>query len=174
MSVSSIQREFCFSLGSNLGDRLAYLTTGRDSLRDMLGVAEIEQSSVYESEPVGVSAEYADITFLNAIVIARCDFDAHRCLQICMEIESRSLRDRTLGANAPRTLDIDIIYASELQMDSAELQIPHPRWKERAFVLRPLAELRPDLVLPRQTDSISKILDDCLQNARLRQLTREW
>ncbi len=174
MSKLCIQREFCFSLGSNLGDRLAYLTAGRDGLRDMLRVERIEQSSVYETAPVGVSPEYTGLAFLNAIVIADCSSEAQRCLEICMAIESRSLRDRSLGVNSPRTLDIDIICAGDLELDSADLQIPHPRWSERAFVLRPLAELRPDLVLPGQTDSVSKLLDDLGQNGRVRPLTREW
>lgn len=153
---------------------MAYLAAGRDGLCEMLGATDVEHSSVYETEPLGVSTEYADLAFLNAIVIARCDLDARVCLEICMEIESRSRRDRSLGANSPRTLDIDIICAGDLLVDSPDLQIPHPRWRQRAFVLCPLAELRPDLVLPGESDSVSKILDDCGQNGKLIPLIREW
>lgn len=165
--------EFGFSFGSNLGDRLANLSAGKAAVLALPGVRWIAQSFVYETEPVGVSPLYQKLKYLNAILIVECDMDPLLCRDRLKAIEAA--RGRPLGGerNAPRPLDIDIIYAGDLHWTTGELIIPHARWREREFVVRPLADVRPNLVLPGETQTIQKICDT-MTNQGVLFWTREW
>jgi 2-amino-4-hydroxy-6-hydroxymethyldihydropteridine diphosphokinase len=118
------------SLGSNLGDRRALLRDAVDSLPDV-----VEVSPVYETAPV----------FLNLVVRLDTELTPNQLLGVCHRIESSAERVRDVRWG-PRTLDIDIIWMDGVTMDEERLTIPHPRWKERRFVLAPLRDLAPDLV----------------------------
>lgn len=125
------------SLGSNLGDRRALLRDAVDSLPDVVAV-----SPVYETAPVGGPDQD---NFLNLVVQLETSLDPHQLLGVCHRIESSAERVREVRWG-PRTLDIDIIWMDGVSMDEERLTIPHPRWKERRFVLAPLRDLAPDLV----------------------------
>jgi 2-amino-4-hydroxy-6-hydroxymethyldihydropteridine diphosphokinase len=129
------------SLGSNLGDRRALLRDAVDSLPDVVAV-----SPVYETAPVGGPEQD---NFLNLVVQLDTDLTPTQLLGVCHRIESSAERVRTIRWG-PRTLDIDIIWMDGVDMDDARLTIPHPRWKERRFVLAPLRDLAPDLVSERE------------------------
>lgn len=166
--------EYGFSLGSNMGDRLANLIRARNGLRTLLGADALEQSSVYETEPIGVAGCERHLAFLNAVVICRTERDPRQCLCICRSLEEQAGRVRGAQSNAPRPLDIDIIYADNLVIAEADLIIPHPRWSTRRFVLRPLSELRPELMPPGASDSISKLLDDLGENGKVELFAENW
>jgi 2-amino-4-hydroxy-6-hydroxymethyldihydropteridine diphosphokinase len=125
------------SLGSNLGDRRALLRDAVDSLPDV-----VEVSPVYETAPVGGPEQD---NFLNLVVRLDTELTPHQLLGVCHRIESSAERVRDVRWG-PRTLDIDIIWMDGVTMDEERLTIPHPRWKERRFVLAPLRDLAPDLV----------------------------
>lgn len=125
------------SLGSNLGDRRALLRDAVDSLPDVVAV-----SPVYETAPVGGPEQD---NFLNLVVQLETALSPHQLLGVCHRIESSAERVREVRWG-PRTLDIDIIWMDGVTMDEERLTIPHPRWKERRFVLAPLRDLAPDLV----------------------------
>lgn len=125
------------SLGSNLGDRRALLRDAVDSLPDVVAV-----SPVYETAPVGGPEQD---NFLNLVVQLETSLSPHQLLGVCHRIESSAERVREVRWG-PRTLDIDIIWMDGVTMDEERLTIPHPRWKERRFVLAPLRDLAPDLV----------------------------
>ncbi len=129
------------SLGSNLGDRRALLHDAVDSLPDVVAV-----SPVYETAPVGGPEQD---NFLNLVVQLDTDLTPVQLLGVCHRIESSAERVRDVRWG-PRTLDIDIIWMDGVEMDDARLTIPHPRWKERRFVLAPLRDLAPDLVSERE------------------------
>ena len=131
-------------VGSNLGDRRAHLRDAVDSLPGVVAV-----SSVYETDPVGGPANQD--AYLNLVVELDCDLDPTNLLSVCHRIESAAhrVRDERWG---PRTLDLDIIWMEGVTMDEPRLTIPHPRWKERKFVLAPLRELAPDLVTAHDVD----------------------
>ena len=129
------------SLGSNLGDRRALLRDAVDSLPDVVAV-----SPVYETAPVGGPEQD---NFLNLVVQLDTDLTPTQLLGVCHRIESSAERVRDVRWG-PRTLDIDIIWMDGVQMDDERLTIPHPRWKERRFVLAPLRDLAPDLVSERE------------------------
>ncbi|MEX0768641.1 MAG: 2-amino-4-hydroxy-6-hydroxymethyldihydropteridine diphosphokinase [Microthrixaceae bacterium] len=125
------------SLGSNLGDRRAYLKSALDSLPDL-----VAHSQLYETDPVGGPEQGA---YLNLVAELHTALSPEQLLGICHRVESASDRVRDVRWGA-RTLDIDILWMDGVELDSPRLTIPHPRWKERRFVLAPLRELAPDLV----------------------------
>lgn len=129
------------SLGSNMGDRRALLREAVDSLPDVVAV-----SPVYETAPVGGPVQD---NFLNLVVEMSTDLTPHRLLGLCHRIESSAERKRDVRWG-PRTLDIDIIWMDGVEMQGDRLTIPHPRWKQRRFVLAPLRDLAPDLVSERE------------------------
>lgn len=122
-----------------------------------------QQSSLYRTEPVG----YADQPlFLNAVVALETDLDARQLLNKLLEIEKGFGRDRSAGIpNGPRTLDLDILLWNGLQVNEPGLELPHPRMAERAFVLVPLAEIAPHLLLPGSAKNIAELLQT-LQTTR--------
>lgn len=122
-----------------------------------------QQSSLYRTEPVG----YADQPlFLNAVVALETDLDARQLLNKLLEIEKEFGRDRSAGIpNGPRTLDLDILLWNGLQVNEPGLELPHPRMAERAFVLVPLAEIAPHLLLPGSAKNIAELLQT-LQTTR--------
>lgn len=136
------------ALGSNLGDRRAHLEYAIDALR--LDLDNISVSSFRETAPVGVGPEHG--VFLNAAIVGETRLSARTLLERLLEIEEERGRTRPYPM-APRTLDADLIVYGEQVIKEDGLSVPHPRFRERAFVLGPLAEIAPDMVDPvtRQT-----------------------
>lgn len=166
--------EYAFSIGSNMGDRVGGLIAARDGLRVALKATHVEQSPIYATEPIDVSARDRRHVFLNAVLILDADIDPHRCLDVCRRIERRAGRVSTEKVNAPRPLDIDIVYAGETVIGETDLTVPHPRWSRRRFVLRPLAELRPDKLLPLASNTVSNLLDELDENAKVEVFREHW
>ncbi|NLC55971.1 MAG: 2-amino-4-hydroxy-6-hydroxymethyldihydropteridine diphosphokinase [Armatimonadetes bacterium] len=131
------------SLGSNLGDRLGHLSEAVRQLRER-GVTPRRASSVYETAPVGRTEQPA---FLNAVIEVETDLEPLALLAQTQAVENALGRRRVLRWG-PRTLDIDILLYDDCRIDLPELQVPHPRMHERRFVLLPLVELQPDVVIP--------------------------
>jgi 2-amino-4-hydroxy-6-hydroxymethyldihydropteridine diphosphokinase len=129
-------------LGSNLGDRLGHLQLAVDALaaRDDVGVVSV--SGVYETAPVG-GPEQDD--YLNAVVAVETDLSPRDLLEVAQAIERQAGRVRTVRWG-PRTLDVDVLLVGDVHVDEPDLQVPHPRLHERAFVLVPLRDVAPDLV----------------------------
>jgi len=121
------------ALGSNLGDRVAYLRFGLDSLSNV-----IAQSQVFETDPVGGPDNQGP--YLNMVAIVDTDLDPFALLRRLLQIEADAHRIR-VERWGPRTLDLDILFYDDYSLTSEELTIPHPRFSERRFVLEPLAEV---------------------------------
>ncbi|KYD10060.1 2-amino-4-hydroxy-6-hydroxymethyldihydropteridine pyrophosphokinase [Caldibacillus debilis] len=132
------------SLGSNMDDRLDYLRRALAKLRDAGKIRLTKISSVYETDPVGYTEQGK---FLNLAVKLETEWSPFDLLDICQRIEQQLGRKRIIRWG-PRTVDLDILLYNREQIDSERLTIPHPRMLERAFVLVPLAEIDPDLVIP--------------------------
>lgn len=131
-------------LGSNLGDRRANLRRALELLVER-GALRLERtSSVYETEPVGPVKQEK---FLNAVVSGETGLSPLDLLDACREVEDSIGRRRSVHWG-PRTIDLDILLYDDETVDLEELRVPHPRLGERAFVLVPLAEIAPDLILP--------------------------
>ncbi len=130
------------ALGSNLGDRLAYLQRAVDAMADVPGVRVVSVSHVYETAPVGGPPQDA---YLNAVVAIDTDLDPPALLTLAQGVERDAHRVRA-ERWGPRTLDVDILVYADLRIDTPELVVPHPRIWERGFVLAPLRDVAPDLV----------------------------
>lgn len=150
--------EIGLSLGSNKGDRLSCLQSAIDRIRKLDRVSLLEQSVVYETEPVGVPCGNGNDKFLNCVVLIKTEMAPDRLLEQLQSIEIDMGRPADHVPGSPRTLDIDIIYSGTVALDTPDLTIPHPRWQERRFVVEPLAELRPGLVLPGTDKPVKDIL----------------
>jgi len=145
------------ALGSNLGDRLANLAAGREAVLRLPGVfAPVLQSRVYETEPVGTGPDAGP--FLNAVMEVGFTGDPPALLGALRSIESTLGRPTRHPRNAPRTLDLDILYAGDLVLDSELLILPHPRMHLRRFVLEPLNDIRPELCLPGHSQTVAELL----------------
>jgi 2-amino-4-hydroxy-6-hydroxymethyldihydropteridine diphosphokinase len=144
LSESPTVRAF-LGLGSNLGDRWAHLRRAVDQLRAGSAVPVTAVSPVYETEPIGGPEEQG--SYLNLVVelAVAATVDPYRVLEECRRLEAAAGRVRTVRWG-PRTLDADVIWIDGIFLADPELTIPHPRWRERRFVLVPLADLAPDLV----------------------------
>lgn len=165
-----------FSLGSNLGDRLGFLRQAVRSLAAVPGVRLVAQSPVYETEPVGVKPEHRHLSYLNAVVVMESGYAAVQWLERIKEIEQALGRVRGADRYAPRTLDIDLIYHGTDMLDSQALVVPHPRWATRRFVVQPLADVRPDLILPGAPQSVRAVRDALsrVPGESVRLFAREW
>lgn len=139
-TVPRVPRRVFLSLGSNLGDRRAFLSDAVGGLGDWVQAV----SPVYETDPVGGPDQ---TRFLNIVVELRTDVSPRELLAVCHRLESAAERVR-MERWGPRTLDVDIVWIDGETVDEPDLQIPHPRMNERRFVLAPLADLDPDLVDP--------------------------
>ena len=131
-------------LGSNLDDPRSQVTRAIAELGAIAETRLVKQSSLYRTEPVGYAAQP---DFINAVAEVDTALDAPRLLGELHAIEARHRRVRSF-ANAPRTLDLDLLLFGSEKIDTAPLVVPHPRMHERAFVLEPLLEIAPDAVIP--------------------------
>ena len=132
-------------LGSNLGDRWSHLRRAVDQLRAGNRAPVTAVSHVYETSPVG--GPEGQGPYLNVVVELAVSpgADPYRLLEECRRLEAAAGRVRAVRWG-PRTLDADVLWIDGVALDDPELTVPHPRWRERRFVLAPLAELAPDLV----------------------------
>jgi len=142
------------ALGSNLGDRHAYLDSAISQLSAFLSGLRV--SSRHDTTPVGVPDDQPP--YLNAAAVGRAHADPHALLAGLQSIEAAAGRTRAY-ANAPRTLDLDLILFGDLRIEEPHLVIPHPRFRERVFVLQPLAEIAPDLIDPVTGLTVTALLE---------------
>jgi 2-amino-4-hydroxy-6-hydroxymethyldihydropteridine diphosphokinase len=147
------------ALGSNLSDRHAELDAGISFLRSLALLGQIRESPRLETEPVDCPP--GSPPFLNAAAEIEIDPEAlpPRELMQRLQIFERSRgRPAQREVNAPRPLDLDILYYGAFVLNEPDLMIPHPRATQRRFVLEPLAHLRPALILPGQTETVTELL----------------
>lgn len=138
-------------LGSNLGDREENLDHALALLAGKVSLEDV--SSIYETEPVGYEAQPL---FLNLVCRISTVISPEELLLLAKEIEVGMGRVAVF-ANAPRPIDVDILVYGNVIMEAQELTIPHPRLQDRAFVLIPLAEIAPNLVVPGLQKSIARL-----------------
>lgn len=140
------------SLGSNLGDRRANLIDAISQLRQKVIIEQL--SSIYETEAAYVTDQPH---FYNMVLCGRTQLAPAELLRFLKVIERRMGRERTIRYG-PRPIDLDILIYDSLQLDMPDLTIPHPRLTERAFVLTPLAEIAPDLLIPGQSKPVEQLV----------------
>ena len=161
------------ALGSNLGDRLANLRAARNAILALPNVKPpVLSSAIHETEPVG--CEPGAKKFLNAVVEFDYEGDPASLLEQLIRIEEGFGRSRDHPRNVSRTIDIDLLYCGSRNIESERLQLPHPRMHLRKFVLEPLADIRPTLILPGQTKTVRELLAELEESGDVARFTDDW
>ena len=161
------------ALGSNLGDRLENLCAARSAILGLSNVKPpILSSAIYETEPVDCEAG-AD-KFLNAVVEFEYKGDPATLLEQLVRIEEALGRARNHPENVSRTIDIDLLYCGDRNVEDKRLQLPHPRMHLRKFVLQPLTDIRPNLVLLGQGKTVGELLADLEESGEVVRFGDAW
>ncbi|WP_395740711.1 2-amino-4-hydroxy-6-hydroxymethyldihydropteridine diphosphokinase [Prosthecobacter sp.] len=148
---------FGIALGSNLGDRAANVRRGIEMLMGRVpGIRMNASAKVYETEPVGCAP--GTQAFLNTVIEVAAECRPEELHAHLKAVEQALGRPEQRERNSPRTLDLDLLYADDVVSDDPVLTLPHPRMHLRRFVLEPLADIRPELVLPGQRETVADLL----------------
>jgi 2-amino-4-hydroxy-6-hydroxymethyldihydropteridine diphosphokinase len=148
-------KESVLSLGSNIGNRMQFLTQAKKAIQKKAGVI-LKESNIYETEPWGVKNQ--DF-YLNQIISLQTKLSPESLLSILQEIEKDLGRER-LVPFGPRTIDIDILYYCNQILESKNLKIPHPFIQKRRFILVPLSEILPQMVHPLLNKTNIRLLEE--------------
>jgi 2-amino-4-hydroxy-6-hydroxymethyldihydropteridine diphosphokinase len=161
------------SLGSNLGDRFGWLTNARTKIFVLPGVLPpFLSSSIYETEPI--DCEPAAPKFLNAVIEIEHESPPAELLHQLQQIEVELGRPLGHERNRSRTIDLDLLYHGVHVIAEPQLQLPHPRLRFRGFVLQPLAEIRPDLVLPGETKTVADLARELASQSPVVRAATQW
>ena len=156
--MDKLLTESAIALGSNIGDSLRTLEAAIETLAQTPGISLSAKSSWYKTKPVGPPQP----DYLNGCAILQVEMNPQMLLETLLQIEQQfgRIRQERWG---PRLLDLDLLLYDGLVLDTPNLQIPHPRMKERAFVLVPLTEIAPDWVEPISGSAIKDLVTkvDC-------------
>lgn len=161
------------ALGSNLGDRLDNLRVARQQISDLTDIQPpVLASAIYETDPV--DCEQGAPKFLNAVVEFEYNGDPLQLWKKLKRVEDALGRPREHARNVSRTIDIDLLYIGDMKINDGELALPHPRMHLRKFVLQPLADIRPELILPRQAKSVRELLAQLNDTCNVVCLSNDW
>lgn len=149
------QGNAAIGMGSNLGESLDTLKNAIQTLGEIPGINLITYSNWYRTKPIGPPQP----DYINGCALLKVELTPHKLLEILLETEQKFKRVR-LEHWGPRTLDLDLILYDDLILDTPNLQIPHPRMRERAFVLVPLAEIAPNWIDPVSGKTIAKLHEE--------------
>lgn len=142
-------------LGANLGDARGALLQAAKELAEAPGISDLKLSPLYRTAPV----ESSGPDYINAVASLRTHLEPHHLLDVLQSIEQRHGRERPYR-NAPRTLDLDLLLYGNRRIDTPRLTVPHPRMHLRAFVLRPLLDVAPDMRLDGK--SLPELMAQCV------------
>ncbi len=161
------------ALGANLGDRVACLTKARADIFALPGIRPpLLSSSLYETEPV--DCEPGALKFLNAVIEFGYEGPSFDLLHELQQIEYALGRPAGHEPNRSRTIDLDLLYHGARVADDAQLALPHPRLCFRAFVLQPLAEIRPNLILPGESKTVQQLAAELAPAPSVVRLPMQW
>ncbi len=166
--------EIALSLGTNMGDRLANLREACARIEVLPDTRVVARSRIYETAPVGVKPQYQDMAYLNAVLVVETQLPVETVSDRIHAIEAEMGRVRGDDRFAPRPIDIDILYAGREIRDDDSLTLPHPRWADRRFVLQPLADVRPGMVLPGYTQRVIDLLANLGGESDVVPFTADW
>jgi 2-amino-4-hydroxy-6-hydroxymethyldihydropteridine diphosphokinase len=161
------------ALGSNLGDRLGNLKAARDAISRITGIdPPIIASPIYETEPV--DCEPGAPGFLNAAIEFGYNGEIDQLFDELRRVEAALGRPAEHERNVSRPIDIDLLYFGDAVLATEALTLPHPRISKRRFVLQPLADIQPNLLLAGQTKTIRELLASAPRSAKVLRATAQW
>jgi 2-amino-4-hydroxy-6-hydroxymethyldihydropteridine diphosphokinase len=161
------------ALGSNLGDRLDNLRAARQQISDLADIQPpVLASAIYETDPVDCEPEAPK--FLNAVVEFGYNGDPLQLLKKLKGVEGALGRPREHARNVSRKIDIDLLYIGDTSVNEGELELPHPKMYLRKFVLQPLADIRPELILPRQAKTVRVLLAQLNDTCNVVCVRNDW
>ena len=161
------------ALGSNVGDRAAHLAAAKRFLFSLhAGPGAPLSSALYETEPVDCAPGTG--AFVNAVVEIESDLDPSALLARLSAYEQQQGRAANRAKNSPRVIDLDLLYFGDTRLDGPALTLPHPRMTARRFVLQPLCDIRPDLVLPGESLTVAQLLAALLASPAVRRVDTPW
>jgi 2-amino-4-hydroxy-6-hydroxymethyldihydropteridine diphosphokinase len=161
------------ALGSNLGDRLDSLSAARQQICDLPDIQPpLLSSAIYETDPV--DCEPGAPKFLNAVVEFGYNGDPLQLLKKLKSVEDALGRPREHARNVSRKIDIDLLYIGDTRINDRELELPHPRMYLRKFVLQPLADIRPELIMPGQTKTVRELLAQLNDTCNVVCVRNDW
>ena len=148
----------------------------RAAQRQIIELADVRppvlSAGIYETEPV--DCEPGASKFLNTVIEFDFEGDPMQLLEQLVRIEESLGRKRDHPKNISRTVDIDLLYCGDRQIDNERLQLPHPHMHLRKFVLQPLADIRPELVLPGQTRTVRELLAELKETGEVVRVANNW
>ncbi len=161
------------ALGSNIGDRGALLAEARERILTINGISgPILSSRLYETDPVDSIPDSPQ--FLNAVIEISSTIPPAELLHALQDIESTLGRPRIRPKNAPRTLDLDVLYVGDIISHTPDLLLPHPRLHLRRFVLQPLNDIRPNFIPAGLSDPVSILLRNLQDPAGVAVAAQQW
>jgi 2-amino-4-hydroxy-6-hydroxymethyldihydropteridine diphosphokinase len=161
------------ALGSNLGDRLDNLRAARQQICDLTDIQPpVLSSAIYETDPV--DCEPGAPKFLNAVIEFGYNGDPLQLLKQLKSVEDALGRPREHARNVSRKIDIDLLYIGDTKINDRELELPHPRMHLRKFVLQPLADIRPELILPRRAKTVRELLAQLNDTCNVVCVSNNW
>lgn len=156
--MNSINHVVFLSLGSNQGNRMAYIQDCIHTLMHDPRLTIDAKAGIYESDPVGTGYSNA---FLNTVLQISTNLSPKELMILIQTIEAKAGRIRNYGEHQDRTLDIDLLFYDDCIMEEADCRIPHPRLHERNFVLVPMMEIAPEWIHPVYHKSIEDLYLEC-------------
>lgn len=170
--INTIDNLVYVSAGSNIGDREAHLKKAVTELKRQSEVDLIRVSSLFETEPWGRKEQPF---FLNCVIEIRTRYDPNQLLDLLKQIESNEGRKLSVVERwGPRVLDLDILIFGDRIVQDVKLVIPHPGLVNRRFMLEPLMQLCPDLLIPGYRMSVSQTLDKCKDSRSVVEIHKGW
>jgi 2-amino-4-hydroxy-6-hydroxymethyldihydropteridine diphosphokinase len=160
------------AIGSDLGDRLEHLKQARDFLRTLSDGGWLLAAPVYETPPVDCPP--GTPAFLNTVVEIESSLPPDELLRRLLQFEETHGRPNVHGRNTPRTVDLDVLYFGDLVMKERIITLPHPRLHERRFVLQPLADIRPELLVPGLGKTALQLLASLGDAQPVRLFAKDW
>jgi 2-amino-4-hydroxy-6-hydroxymethyldihydropteridine diphosphokinase len=162
--MSRNENRVFLGVGSNLGNRASNINKALAFLNDSGRITVIQMSRIFETEPVGNPDQNK---FLNAVIEIRTSYLPDELLGYLHQIETKLGRIRTEHRDQPRTIDLDILLYNDIVLNASDLKIPHPRMADRWFVLKPFAEISPDIVHPVLKRTIRQLLADLSVDSKI-------
>ena len=153
-------------MGSNLGDKLDQCEKAISEILKIDRHKILAKSSFFKTQPVGYTSQD---WFVNGVIKIETDLEAFELLRALKTIEAQLGRTETFRWG-PRTIDLDILFFDDIEIDTEELQIPHPLLQNRQFVLIPLAEIDRNLIHPALKKTIQELLDNCKEDQGVEKL----